>query len=171
MQVARTGPSLDRLLHHLGEIAARSELLFMVLVSFAALALASTLEYCLTQVGFAQVDRAELLRHGPVFLLFMTILLGPLVETLLLQQIPVLLARRFHLPVTLQFAAGSVPFAILHFDAGAGGVAAGIAGGLTYSLAYLTFLQKSRSKAYWLTAGSHAIYNVMPSVMLLRDFT
>lgn len=169
MHVAGAASGLDRLLQHFGVVAARSELLFVFLVSLGGLSLAATLEYCLVKLGFSEINREELVRHGLAFVFFLTLVFGPLVETLLLQQVPILLARRFHFPTALQLAAGSVPFAVLHFDAGAGGIAAGIAGGLAYSLAYLTFLEKSKAKAYWLTAASHALYNVLPSAIIVKD--
>lgn len=166
MEIAETGQRLDRLLQQLAAFSQRNELLFLFAVSSMALALSATLDYCLRQIGVPDDGRQELLQHGVAFLFLMTIVIGPLVETLLLQHIPILLARRFGLPTLVQFAAGSVPFALLHFDAGAGGIAAGIAGGVGYSLAYLTLLTKGRTRAYWMTTAIHSLYNVVPSVML-----
>lgn len=168
MEVANTVPRLDRLLNQLAALAQRSELLFVFAVSSSALALSSTLDYCLRHLGVADEGRQELLQHGVAFLFLITIVIGPMVETLLLQHIPILCARRFGLPALAQFAVSSVPFAVLHFDAGAGGVAAGIAGGIAYGLAYLALVPKGRARAYWMTTAIHGLYNVVPSIMLVR---
>lgn len=168
MEIVETGPRSDRLLQRVAALAQRSELLFVVAVSSLALALSATLDYCLSHIGVPDDGRQELLQHGVVFLFLITIVIGPLGETLLLQHIPILFARKFRLPLSVQFAVGSVPFAVLHFDAGSGGVAAGISGGIAYSLAYLTFLPKGKAKAYWMTTAIHGLYNVVPSIMLIR---
>lgn len=168
MQIAKTAPQMDRLLQQLGALAQRSEWLFVVGVASSALALSATLDYFLRHIGVADDGRQELLQHGVAFLFFMTIVIGPLVETLLLQHIPILCARKFGMPSLVQFAVGSLPFAALHFDAGAGGVAAGISGGIAYGLVYLALLPKGRAKAYWMTAAIHGLYNVVPSIMLVR---
>jgi hypothetical protein len=55
---------------------------------------------------------------NPIAVIISTILIAPIVETLLLQTLPMELSRRFNRPVIFQFCAGMIPFALLHCFAG-----------------------------------------------------
>jgi hypothetical protein len=103
----------------------------------------------------------ELFRNP--FLAFITVVVtAPVLETLLLQSVPIELVRAWGHSRRAQFLFGAVPFALLHFAGGiASGVAAGIVGGLFFSHAYL----ECRSQSWWtsveVTAVIHALHNLI----------
>lgn len=159
---------LDRCMR-LGE---RSVLLFIVLFAAMSIVVSAVAEVALVKLGVPAYEPPPvLLQSGPV-LFFLTIVFAPLLETLLLQQFPILLASRFGFTSLMQFVAGSVPFAVMHFNAGfVSGVAAGMVGGAVLSLAYLTFFgrSKAKAKAFTVTAVVHALHNLGPAIMLWRE--
>jgi len=100
------------------------------------------------------MSAVQLVTGGVVF--------APVVETLLLHAIPVHVARRFQLGFWWQVVAGLVLFAILHFPSGvATGVCAGVVSGFYWSFTYVHWRRESFRSALWMTAGSHAVHNLL----------
>lgn len=63
---------------------------------------------------------------------------APLFETIFLQSIPVMIARRLRASFWTQVTASAVPFAAMHFVEGIGvGVAAGVVGGFYLGFTYV----------------------------------
>lgn len=158
----RADSCIEHLLAYLAAVAQLSELLVVVSLSALSVILSLAVEYGL---GLLQVHdglTGELWNHGIGFIFVMVVILAPPIETLMLQLVPILLARRVGLPTVLQFAMGSVPFAALHFTSGVvSGLAAGVVGGVILSLAYLTFVNQSRVLAFVVTMAVHSFHNMV----------
>lgn len=162
--------TLQKVLGYSTAVANFSELLFVILLAAISLVLSAAVEYILTHLQIRQGDRVELLKHGLIGFFVMAVILAPVLETLLFQQVPILLARRFGMPLLLQFALGTIPFAATHFETGlVSGAAAGIVGGVTLSLAYITFVSQSKMKAFVVTAATHSLHNLVPFAMYARE--
>jgi O-antigen/teichoic acid export membrane protein len=102
---------------------------------------------------------------GTIFLV--VVLIGPVVETLLFQALPIFVARKFNAPFVWQIIISMVIFASLHFLEGIPtGIAAGLVGGFYFAFTYAHWREKSRWTAFWVTAISHAFNNAVAFVLL-----
>ena len=101
----------------------------------------------------------------------MIILLGPIVQTLLLQAIPIFLARILGFRFIGQMVFSIIPFATLHFTRSiSAGVGAGIIGGFYSAFTYIHWQSKSSWTAFGVTAFSHCLYNLALFAMLIGEF-
>jgi hypothetical protein len=90
----------------------------------------------------------------------LAILVAPWLETLLLQMLPVGLARLCGAGRSAQLILSMVVFAALHFIEGIGtGLAAGIVGGFYLAFTYTHWRRHSRTRAFWMTTAQHTIHN------------
>jgi hypothetical protein len=120
-----------------------------------------------------QIDEPKIVIPNPILAIIIIIFVTPVVETLLLQTLPIELARRFNRSVYTQFCAGMIPFALLHFPAGIrAGIAAGVVGGAFFSYAYLECREESWRKATVVTCINHFIHNlvVLPLMFTMASF-
>lgn len=157
-------------LQHCRELARSSIILFVIALAAISLGMSAIADLGLTSLGVDRTERPELFKFGLPGLFVMAVLIAPLFETLLLQQVPILLTNRLGMPVIAQLLAGAVPFAALHFSSGAiPGVAAGAVGGLTYSVAYLTCLGDSKLRAFFTTVAIHSLHNLIPCIFIARE--
>jgi len=103
--------------------------------------------------------------------LWSIIFLGPILETVLLQAIPVFIARLFGFRFFGQLLFSIVPFAVLHFTRSiSAGIGAGIIGGFYSAFTYIHWQSKSAWTALWVTAFSHCLYNLALFAMLIGEF-
>ena len=103
--------------------------------------------------------------------LWSIIIFGPIIETLLLQALPVFLARLLGLKFYGQLLFSIIPFAALHFTRSlSAGIGAGIIGGFYSAFTYVHWQSKSTWTAFWVTAFSHALYNLALFAMLIGEF-
>jgi len=103
--------------------------------------------------------------------LWLVIILGPIFETVLLQVLPVFIARLLGLRFFGQILFSVTPFALLHFTRSVGaGIGAGIVGGFYSAFTYVYWRKKSLWTAYWVTALSHCLYNLAVFAMLIGDY-
>ena len=108
------------------------------------------------------IDNTEIIVTHPLAIIVIFVFVVPIVETLLLQTFMIELSRRLRYPISVQFCAGMIPFALLHFQAGiATGIAAGVIGGVFFSYAYLECRGDSWWKATGVTCVTHHIHNVI----------
>jgi hypothetical protein len=99
------------------------------------------------------------------------IIIGPIVETVMLQAIPVLIARVLGLKFFGQLLFSILPFAILHFTRSIGaGIGAGLIGGFYSAFTFIHWQSKSTWQAFWVTAFSHCLYNLALFAMLIGEF-
>ncbi|NIP25918.1 MAG: CPBP family intramembrane metalloprotease [Phycisphaerae bacterium] len=102
---------------------------------------------------------------GTIFLI--VVLIGPVVETLLFQALPIFVARKFNAPFVWQIVISMVIFTSLHFLEGIPtGIAAGLVGGFYFAFTYAHWREKSRWTAFWVTAISHAFNNAIAFALL-----
>jgi hypothetical protein len=112
-------------------------------------------------IAFGVPDR-EFPEISMVVLFIAIVLVAPPVETLLLQALPIFIARKLKASLKIQVISGTVFFALLHLPDGfATFVSAGIVGGFYFSFAYAHWRTKSRWQAFWITAVGHAIHNII----------
>ena len=96
------------------------------------------------------------------------VVLAPVFETLLLQALPIFIARKLKAPFAVQVLASMVLFAAPHFlDGISAGICAGIIGGFYFAFTFAHWREKSRWSAFWVTALAHAMHNAIAFVMLV----
>ena len=102
---------------------------------------------------------------GQFFLIIVVI--APIMETLLLQTLPIFIARKFKAPFALQIIISMTLFGGLHFlDGILAGIAAGLVGGFYFAFTYAHWCRKSHWTAFWVTALSHALQNAAAFTLL-----
>jgi len=95
-------------------------------------------------------------------LLVLSVVAAPIYETLLVQALPVWIARLCKARFSIQIISSVVPFTILHAIEGIQtGVAAGLVSGFYLAFTYVHWREKSLWTAFWVTAVSHAIHNAI----------
>ncbi|MHC4121893.1 MAG: CPBP family intramembrane glutamic endopeptidase [Planctomycetota bacterium] len=95
---------------------------------------------------------------GAIFLV--TVLIAPPVETLLLQALPVFVARKLKASFRVQVIVSTVIFTVCHIPQGfITTISAGLVGGFYFAFTYVHWRQKSRWTSFWITALSHTIHN------------
>ena len=100
--------------------------------------------------------------YDPAVILISGLFAAPILETLLLQALPVWIARRRNARFSTQMICSIVPWTILHALEGIQtGIAAGLIGGFYFAFTYVHWREKSRWTAYWVTALSHFIHNAL----------
>jgi hypothetical protein len=112
-------------------------------------------------------DRPIMISKEALFIA--AVFLAPPIETLLLQGLPVFLARLFRVAFTGQVVFATLVFALAHLSNGiASFLAAGIGAGFYFGFTYVHWREKSRWTAFWVTALSHCLHNLalMPILML-----
>lgn len=102
-----------------------------------------------------------------VVFVFLGIVIAPIIETLVLQALPIWIARLCKLSFTTQVCISATLFALMHIPEGiATFISAGIIGGFYFAFAYAHWREKGRWVAFWVTAGAHAIHN-FPIILML----
>jgi hypothetical protein len=98
----------------------------------------------------------------------LAILVAPWLETLLLQMLPVGLARLCGAGRSAQLILSMVVFAALHFIEGVGtGLAAGVVGGFYLAFTYTHWRRHSRTRAFWMTTAQHMIHNTAIVILVI----
>jgi hypothetical protein len=109
------------------------------------------------------------IRISKAELFFIAVFVAPPLETLLLQALPVFLARIFRASFTAQVTFATIVFALAHLSNGvASFLVAGTILGFYFSFTYVHWREKSRWTAFWVTTATHFLHNlaVMPIVMM-----
>lgn len=109
----------------------------------------------------------EVLDWSAAEIFLVIVVLAPVFETLLLQALPIFIARKLKAPFAVQVLASTVVFAALHFLEGIStGICAGMLGGFYFAFTYAHWRQKSRWTSFWVTAVSHAFNNAIAFTFL-----
>ncbi len=97
------------------------------------------------------------------------VFVAPVFETLLLQSAPIGIARLCGAKSGVQALSSIVPFFLGHLTEGVGtGLVAGLVGGFYYAVTYIRWRRVSWWSAFWVTAVSHGIHNLLLlSVMMV----
>ena len=94
-------------------------------------------------------------------LLIAGVVAAPVLETLILQAFPVWIARLCNAGFSVQIVVSVVAFTIPHALEGIqAGIAAGLAGGFYFAFTYVHWRERSKWKAFWITAVSHEQYEI-----------
>lgn len=99
------------------------------------------------------------------------VILAPFFETLLTQALPIMLVRRCGGGFWTQVWISTVLFAACHYSSGISTVVfAGLMSGFYITFTYAHWRQESFRSALWMTAGTHAIHNlVLITLKILAD--
>ena len=104
----------------------------------------------------------------PLMMIVSVVFLAPILETLLFQTVPIEFFRLLNRPLIVQFLAGMMPFAGVHFLGGVvAGIAAGVVGGIFFCYTYLECRSTSWWRSTWVTAVTHGLHNVIVLPVLL----
>jgi hypothetical protein len=94
--------------------------------------------------------------------MFAGVVIAPIFETLIFQAFPVWIARLCKARFSIQILASMIPFTIIHSIEGVQtGIAAGLVSGFYLAFTYTHWREYKRWSAFWITAVSHAIHNVI----------
>jgi membrane protease YdiL (CAAX protease family) len=138
-----------------------------VLASLLAVAAASIVLAAASSV-MRMDSRTDLKRMSALQLIVVVCVVAPIVETLLLQTLPVAIMRACRQRFWIQVIASTGPFAALHFPASfTAGIGAGLAGGFYFAFTYVHWREKSLAHAIWMTAATHATRNTLAVALLL----
>ncbi len=97
----------------------------------------------------------------------LAIVFAPVFETLILQALPLLIARKLKASFGAQVALGTGIFALAHCAEGIATVlAAGIVCGFYFCFTYAFWQRKGHWPAFLATAGSHAVHNAISVAMM-----
>lgn len=117
----------------------------------------------------ASVDRSDFDSLNPQDFFLMAVIFGPFIETLLFQSFPVFLARACKAGFLWQILISTSFFAVAHFRSGLEvGISAGIVGGFYNAFTYVHWRDTSRWKAFWITAVSHSLHNLILTFFILK---
>ncbi|UTH75764.1 CPBP family glutamic-type intramembrane protease [Chromobacterium sp. IIBBL 290-4] len=101
-----------------------------------------------------------------------SVIMAPLIETLLIQVLFIELALRWRLSLRYQYALSVVPFFLPHaLRAFPYGVISGICMGFSLAYCYLRWRKHSRRSAFWSTVTTHALYNALVMASLTASIT
>ncbi len=113
-------------------------------------------------------DRTDLKRMSAIQLIVLVCVVAPILETLLLQTLPVAIMRACRQRFWIRVVASTGPFAALHFPVSfSTGIGAGLAGGFYFAFTYVHWREKSLAHAIWMTAATHAARNTILVALLL----
>jgi len=119
-----------------------------------------------------RTDLTSLYTYSVPYILFNAGIVFPIIETILLQALPVFIARLFKASFAIQLLASWIPFAVLHFFGGFSiGLLAGVFGGFYLGFTYTHWRQSSRWVAFWTTSASHMIKNtvIITIILIIRQ--
>jgi hypothetical protein len=120
-----------------------------------------TLGLTVSQI-FHLPHRTDLDGLGLWELLIGGVVVGPFVETVLLQMFPIMIVRRVGGGFWVQVFVSTVVFAAAHLPSGlATAIGAGLLGGFYIAFTYAHWRQESLRSAVWMTTGMHAMHNLV----------
>ena len=120
---------------------------------------------------FPLVPRKDLLGFNLSSLIIGALVVAPILETLLLQVLPISIAKTLHAPFSWQILVSVIPFAIMHFFSGiATGIGSGLIDGFYLAFVYIHWSKVSIWTGFWTTALTHMIRNFIGLVLFLPQF-
>lgn len=100
--------------------------------------------------------------------LIAALLAAPVLETLVAQALPILIARRLRAAIGLQVGISVALFAILHLGEGvATMLAAGMVGGFYFAFTFAHWARRSAWTAMWTTATVHLLHNTLTMAIIV----
>ena len=157
---------MNRLIRHFQRYRKRSPWAFCWRIALEGLAVSLLCALALSQL-FSDLHR-EFPDWSAAAIFMVIVVLAPVYETLLLQALPIFIARKFKAPFAVQVIASMVVFAVPHFTDGiSAGICAGTIGGFYFAFTFAHWRDKSRWTAFWVTALAHSINNAAAFIMLV----
>lgn len=112
--------------------------------------------------------RTDLDGLSPVRLVAMAVVIGPLIETVIFQFLPLEIGRSLRWPRILRFVLSIVPFGLAHHRAGLPTmIGAGIVGGFFFAFTYDRWRRESLAVAVLMTVLLHSSFNCLGTIALL----
>ncbi len=157
---------MNRLIRHFQRYKQRSPWAFCWRIALEGLAVSLLCALALSQL-FPDLHREfPDWSTGKIFLVI--VVLAPVYETLLLQALPIFIARKLKAPFAVQVLASMALFAAPHFlDGISAGICAGIIGGFYFAFTFAHWRDKSRWTAFWVTALAHTMHNAIAMALLI----
>jgi ABC-type multidrug transport system permease subunit len=135
-------------------------LIFHILFA-AALSIAATYAAALIDAQFEDSSRPDLesLHNLPLFLI--AVIFSPILETLLLQLLPVWLLSRWNRSEPVKFIASTALFTLSHTGHGIGiAIGVGLVCGAIFAFSAILWAKRSLSASFWVVCCVHAIHNL-----------
>ena len=109
-------------------------------------------------------------KYGVFGLIFIALIFAPILETLLSQQIPILLSQRFfkHSPNIIGITISTIIFSLMHLSYSIWYAIGVIPIGLLLANTYIIF-QKRNESSFWMTSFLHSFRNLIPFVALMSE--
>lgn len=153
---------------HLRWLRTRKPALYCFVTALESTVLAMPVAYLLLY-SFELYDEFDTEAPGAADFVMSAIIRAPIVETLLLQMIPILLARRFGLGLRMQVLCSLVPFALCHTSGLMSFVCAGLIGGFYLSYTFAVWLEHSLRKTLLITIATHVVMNSLVGLMIIVE--
>lgn len=119
---------------------------------------------------FAGISDREMPQLPPKILAMMVIIVAPILETIALQMIPLEAMRLLKVRPSFQLAIGTTLFFVPHAAENiVVGLTAGLVGGFYLSFIYMYGRMRSWWTAMWMTAGAHAINNLLAFTLAMMS--
>jgi len=109
-------------------------------------------------------------KYGVFGLIFLALILAPILETLLSQQIPILLSQRFikHSPNIIGITISTLIFSWMHLGYSIWYAIGVIPAGFVLANTYIVF-QDRKESSFWMTSFLHSFRNLIPVILVLID--
>ena len=108
--------------------------------------------------------------RGFFFIIFTALIFAPIIETLIAQQIPILLTQKFikFSPNVVGIIISSIIFSWLHLSYSIWYAIGIIPTGLLLANTFIIF-QKRKESSFWMTSFLHSFRNLIPVIFILTD--
>jgi hypothetical protein len=152
-------PAPGRIARHFRRLVTLSEVPFVLRVTLESIAAGIVALIVLMPFQSGQ-------QNEPRFTCCDVVIIAPILETLLLQALPVRIAQIFTRRFSVHLLVGWLPFAALHFFKGfEAGIAAGVVGGYYVAFTYAVWVRHSHRKAIIVTIAMHALGNLIVRIL------
>jgi len=109
-------------------------------------------------------------KYGIFEIMLLALILAPILETLLSQQIPILLSQRFfkHSPNIIGITISTIIFSWMHLSYSIWYAIGILPVGLLLANTYIIF-QERKESSFWMTSFLHSFRNLIPVILVLID--
>jgi membrane protease YdiL (CAAX protease family) len=141
-----------------------SPILFVIFTALLANVLTIPIAYGFELAGLSEKDIGflDLEKYGPLALIALVVILGPMLETLMAQSLPFYLIRKYVRwnPSAVAVIVSTIFFSLLHASYSYWYSLAMIPSGLLLAFTFMVF-QDRKESAFWMTAAVHGIANLL----------
>lgn len=139
--------------------------LLMIVLTLPVGIVFEILEISDNEIGGVDFDK-----YGIIGMIFMALILAPLLETLLSQQIPILLSQRFikYNPNVIGLSLSVILFSLMHISYSIWYAILMIPSGLLLASTFLIF-QKRKESSFLITSYVHSLRNLIPLILIISE--